>query len=146
MGVYRQRSNHGVKRRAWSWARRKQWPCSKGASFPRNSSVLPVIFSFAKRKIQNGANRHNPCYLAYLKMRFERGLCLGIRNADRDDAGRENLDAAADARLAAERNTDLAADIEWLCVGFFNVKYFFFLYGKLVINEIFCKTGCSNIN
>lgn len=52
-------------------------------------------------------------------MRFERGLCLGIRNADRDDAGIglgpvENLDAAEDARLAAERRTDLAADIERL--------------------------------
>lgn len=51
-------------------------------------------------------------------MRFERGLCLGIRNAGRDDADGiglgpvENLDAAADARLAAERKTDLAADIE----------------------------------
>lgn len=50
-------------------------------------------------------------------MRFERGLCLGIRNAGREDADGiglgpvENLDAAADARLAAERKTDLAADI-----------------------------------
>lgn len=55
----------------------------------------------------------------YLKMRFERGLCLGIRNAGREDDGVglgpvENLDAAADARLAAERKTDLAADIELL--------------------------------
>ena len=41
-------------------------------------------------------------------MRFERGLCLGIQNADRDDAAGiglgpvESFDAAADARLAAD--------------------------------------------
>ena len=65
-------------------------------------------------------------------MRFERGLCLGIRNAGRDDADAgiglgpvENLDAAADARLAAERKTDLAADIE-LLRSFDSALSFFF--------------------
>lgn len=63
-------------------------------------------------------------------MRFERGLCFGIRNADRADEGIglgpvENLDAAADARLAAERKTDLAADIGRL--GSFDLAFFFFL-------------------
>jgi hypothetical protein len=61
-------------------------------------------------------------------MRFVRGLCLGIRNAVRADDGiglgpAENLNAVDDARLAAERNTDLAADIGR--VGSLDLFYFF---------------------
>ena len=48
--------------------------------------------------------------LAYLKMRFERGLCLGIRNADRGDAAGIGLGPVEN--FDAERNTDLAADTE----------------------------------
>jgi hypothetical protein len=49
-----------------------------------------------------------------LKMRWERGLCLGNLNEDRaeDGIGFVDLNAATAARPTPERKTDLAADIE----------------------------------
>lgn len=64
---------------------------------------------------QNWVNR---CFggslYVYLKMRWERGLCLGNLNEDRAEygVGFVDLNAATTDRLTPERRTDLAADIE----------------------------------
>lgn len=118
---YLQRSNwiSGEKQKAWKSTKPKQWLCDKAAAFPHSSSSPPVSFSnsFQKYSVNYFINEYKRRInnIHYLKMRAGNGFCLETPKGEQ--AGRRmdlvapaSLVAAA-ALVAAERRTDLAADI-----------------------------------